>query len=524
MPLADHPHPFIVEDEDLHRQAILADRPHFLDVHLERGFARDADDEAVRVRDLRADRGGETIAHRAEPARREPAIGGREAEMLRRPHLVLADLGRDDRIAAARRVEQRLHRALRHDFGAVLLLFGEVEAARRAPAVDTAPPFAIVTRLEALVLPRRDQRIERAAGVADHREVDGDDLVDRAAVDIDVDLLRFGREGIEAAGHAVVEARADRDDQVGAVHRHVRFERAVHPQHPEPLRIVGGEGAEAHQRRGDRRAGEADELAQRRAGIRPGVDDAAAGVEDRPLGRGDHVDRGGNRVGVGFDLRAVAVVLDEFGHRIGAGRDLHILRNVDHHGAGTPVRRDMERLVHDRAETVGVHHEIIVLGAVARDAHRVAFLEGVGADQRRRDLTGQHDHRNGIEQRVGDAGDGIGRAGARGDEYDAGLAGRARIALCRVGCRLFVADEDVLDRRVLVERVIDGKDRAARIAEHRIDPEVDQRLNHHVGTTHFRHDETPFFHPADRQRTRLVRCSRSAGNRCMILSCQQSIT
>src|SRR3546814_19901842 len=62
--------------------------------------------------------------------------------MLRRPHLMLADLGRYERVHAARRVEQRLHRALRHDVGARLLLFGEVEAARRAPAVDAAPPFA----------------------------------------------------------------------------------------------------------------------------------------------------------------------------------------------------------------------------------------------------------------------------------------------------------------------------------------------------------------------------------------------
>src|SRR3546814_6075276 len=66
--------------------------------------------------------------------------------MLRRPHLMLADLGGDDRVAAARRIEQGLDRALRHDLGARLLLFGEVEAARRAPAVDAAPPFAEVAR------------------------------------------------------------------------------------------------------------------------------------------------------------------------------------------------------------------------------------------------------------------------------------------------------------------------------------------------------------------------------------------
>src|SRR3546814_20560139 len=61
----------------------------------------------------------------------------------------------------------------------------------------TPPPFAEIARLMAFFLPRGDQRVERASGVAEHREVDGDDLVDRAAVDVDVDLLRVRREGIE---------------------------------------------------------------------------------------------------------------------------------------------------------------------------------------------------------------------------------------------------------------------------------------------------------------------------------------
>src|SRR3546814_17103702 len=65
-----------------------------------------------------------------------------EAEMLRRPHLMLANLGGDDRVAAARRLEQRLDRALRHAVGVGFLLLREVEAAGRAPAVDTPPPFA----------------------------------------------------------------------------------------------------------------------------------------------------------------------------------------------------------------------------------------------------------------------------------------------------------------------------------------------------------------------------------------------
>ena len=43
-------------------------------------------------------------------------------------------------------------------------------------------------------------------------------------------------------------------DQVGLVHRVVRGARAVHAEHAEPLLVVGREGAEAHQRAGDREA------------------------------------------------------------------------------------------------------------------------------------------------------------------------------------------------------------------------------------------------------------------------------
>src|SRR3546814_11265859 len=89
------------------------------------------------------------MAHGAEPAAGQPAVGGGEAEMLRRPHLMLANLGGDDRVAAARRLEQRLDRALRHDVGVGFLLLREVEAAGRAPAVDTPPPFAELARLMA---------------------------------------------------------------------------------------------------------------------------------------------------------------------------------------------------------------------------------------------------------------------------------------------------------------------------------------------------------------------------------------
>ena len=70
------------------------------------------------------------------------------------------------------------------------------------------------------------------------------------------------RELGELAGDPVVEAGADRDDQVGVVHRLVGGDGAVHAEHAEPLVVGGREGTEAHQGRGDREAVGGGELAQ----------------------------------------------------------------------------------------------------------------------------------------------------------------------------------------------------------------------------------------------------------------------
>ena len=65
-----------------------------------------------------------------------------------------------------------------------------------------------------------------------------------------------GRELVDAAGDAVVEARADAHHHVAVVHGEVGLVGAVHAEHAEPLLGRGREGAEPHQRRGDGKAGE----------------------------------------------------------------------------------------------------------------------------------------------------------------------------------------------------------------------------------------------------------------------------
>ena len=138
----------------------------------------------------------------------------------------------------------------------------------------------------------------------------------------------------------------------------------------------------------------------------------------------------------------------------------------------------------DAREIVDVLHEVIVLGAGPRDADRVAFLEGVVADEMGRHLAGDADQRNRVHQRIGEAGHRIGGAGTRGDEHDARLAGRAGIAFRRMGRPLLVAHQDVLHLLLLEDLVIDRQHRAAGIAENMLDPLVGQRLQHDLGARH----------------------------------------
>ncbi len=337
-------------------------------------------------------------------------------------------------------------------------------------------------------LPDADHVFERVADIGDDRQVDPHRLVHRRTVDVDMDLLAVRAERIQPPGDAIVEPRADRDHQIGLVHRVIGFIGAVHAEHAEPLIGRGGKGAQAHQRRRHRRAGDAGELAQQLAGARTRIDDAAAGVEDRPFGRRQHLDRRFDQFLVRLDLGAIGFVLDRAGLGIARGRDLNILGDVDDDRAGAAGGGDMKRLMHHAAEVAGGLHQIIMLGAVAGDADRVRLLKRIRSDQVRRDLAGDDHHRDRIHQRVGDAGDGIGRSGAGGDEHDAGLAGGAGIALCRMRRRLFVAHQDVADLLLVEDRVVNRKHRAAGIAEHDLHTEVGQRLDQNVRAALLRHN------------------------------------
>ena len=218
--------------------------------------------------------------------------------------------------------------------------------------------------------------------------------------------------------------------------------------------------------------------------MRTRIDDAAAGVEDRPLRLGDHVDRGADRRWVALGARMVGLVAAGGRRRVGAGRELDVLGDVDDHRPGPAMGGDVEGLMQDPRQIVDVADQPVVLGAGTGDPDGIALLEGIVADQMGGDLPGDADHRDRVHQRIGERGDEVGGARPGGNQRHAGLAGRAGVAFGGMAGALLVTNEDVLDRVLLDDLVIDREDRAPRIPEYVLDTLIDQGLDDHLGARH----------------------------------------
>ena len=192
-----------------------------------------------------------------------------------------------------------------------------------------------------------------------------------------MDFLCLRREGIQTARDAVIKACTEAHDEVGLVHRPIGLIGAVHAQHAEPSLTRGRIGAKAHQCGGNRRAGDAGELPQDLACGRTRIDDATARVKDRAFGSGKHLDCRFDQLDVALYLGAIARMVDGAGLFVRRGGDLHVLWNVDDNRAGTPRRRDVERFVDHVTQRLRRLHQIVMLGAVARDANGIGFLKRV---------------------------------------------------------------------------------------------------------------------------------------------------
>ncbi len=281
------------------------------------------------------------------------------------------------------------------------------------------------------------------------------------------DLALDRGEVLRVADHPVVEAGADGEQDVAVLHRHVRFVGAVHAEHAEELRVARRVGAQAHEGVGAGEAEQVDERTQLGRGVAD--HDPAAGVDVGALGREQELRRLPDLPAVAAPHRVVGAHLDRRRIAERRGRHRHVLGDVDHHRAGPAGAGDVERLLHRHRQVADVLDQEVVLDHRPGDADGVALLEGVEADRRRRHLAGDDHHRDRVHVGGGDPGHGIGDARAGRDQGDADLAGRPGIAVGRMHRRLLVPDQHVLDRLLLVERVVDVEDRAAGVAPEVLD-------------------------------------------------------
>ena len=124
-----------------------------------------------------------------------------------------------------------------------------------------------------------------------------------------------------------------------------------------------------------------------------------------------------------------------------------------------------------------------MLGAGARDAEGVGFLEGVAADELAGDLAGERDDGDGIHHGIDQAGDQVGCAWAGGGAADAHPAGGARVAF-RGEAGIFLVAHQHMAYVVVVDRIVQGQGDAAGIPEEAVHAFPRQTFQQHFRAIH----------------------------------------
>lgn len=455
--LADHAEAPVVDDQGDDRQLQARDRVELVARHLDAAVAGHLDDAPVRaVVELCAHGGRQAEAHRAETAGGQPRARLFDAQVKRRPHLMLSDIRRKGIRLALRALHDLMHRP--GDGQAVLVI---VVGVRLLPLVNLLPPV----RQGGIRLVLHEQRKD-GLHIAGEAERVAHVLVDLSGIDVDVDELRVLRVLVEVARLAVAKAAADGDDEVGRGNRVIRGLLAVHAGKAERLRMGARYRAEPHERVDDRQVvllDEGDDFLRR-----AGRDDATADNRHGPLGLDNLVGRlcrADQEVGIRFPvmlgLHGLRLVVDI--------REEEVARHIDEHGTGPAMARQSKGLAHGRHELVGMLDLEIVLRDRHRNVEDVRLLERIAPQERSVDLSRDGDDRHGVHEGRRKARDEICRAGARRRDADADLARSARVAVGCVRGILFVCHEDFPDVRVLIKCIVKRQDHAARITKNRVD-------------------------------------------------------
>ena len=201
--------------------------------HLEAAVADDHPDLLVGHGEARADRGRQREAHRAEAAGGDELARVVVLVVLGLPHLVLADVGDDERLALGDAPE--VVDDVRGEEAAV------VRHAAGCRARRSRPCSASMRSSQPCARGLRDERQERRERVASRRRRARRRRVTFLLISAGSSstwiFFALTRVGLEVAGDAVVEAHAERDEEVGLLDRLVDPRLAVHAHHAERERV-----------------------------------------------------------------------------------------------------------------------------------------------------------------------------------------------------------------------------------------------------------------------------------------------
>ena len=148
-----------------------------------------------------------------------------------------------------------------------------------------------------------------------------------------------------------------------------------------------------------------------------------------------------------------------------AGLDLRILANIDQHRTRTPTAGNVERLADGSSDLICAGDEIVVFGDGQRDARHIGFLKRVTADEMRRHLPGDENHRNRVHHRSGDARHQIRRTGTGCRHRHTDLPRSARESIRHVRPTLLMPNQHMMDG-IAQHGIIDRHIRTAGISKH----------------------------------------------------------
>ena len=202
-----------------------------------------------------------------------------------------------------------------------------------------------------------------------------------------------------------------------------------------------GDGSFAHECRDDGNLRRIDDVFEILRRFRQ--DDTAADEEDRFLAVLDHGDSPVDVISLSSCFDDVARQMDFIGILEIDFRFQGVFGNIDQDWTGPACRCDVKGFFQDARDRSGVLYQVVVLGNGRRNAGNIGFLEGIAADEARRDLSADDDHGDRVH---------VGRSNARNHvaypwsgrgDADAGPAGNAGVAVCSVDRSLFMTGKDV---------------------------------------------------------------------------------